>query len=38
METLRRLVRQSVHSVPIDLCHFPKQLYKQSDAQFDTAN
>ena len=23
METLRRLVRQSVHSVPINLCHFP---------------
>lgn len=27
METLRRLVRQSVHSVPIDLCHFPKQRF-----------
>lgn len=27
METLRRLVRQSVHSVPINLCHFPKQRF-----------
>ena len=27
METLRRLVRQSVRSIPINLCHFPKQRF-----------
>lgn len=27
METLRRLVRQSVHSIPINLRYFPKQRF-----------